>query len=145
MSEQPNHLSVPDDVNQLFVTIENANKKCVWTVDQYTFEDIDIEYEEGYRWGLIDYVMTQEQYNEFLDLFPNRDPLLNEDTHNMFDFPGDADSPELNDGCWDGIDASFITEDQEDRFYEEKWNIDSEQTDYFITGPIKVTVDYPWK
>ena len=124
MSEQPNHLSVPDDVNQLFVTIENANKKCVWTVDQYTFE---------------------EQYNEFLDLFPNRDPLLNEDTHNMFDFPGDADSPELNDGCWDGIDASFITEDQEDRFYEEKWNIDSEQTDYFITGPIRVTVDYPWK
>ena len=127
--------------DKLFVTIENAHKKSAWSVDKYIFEDIEVEYENGYRWAHVIYEMTQDQYNEFLDLFPNRDPMENEDTHNMYDFPGDADSPELNDGCWDGVDADWEDDGQEDRFYEEVWELDSEETEYFVTGPLRVTVE----
>ena len=72
---------------------------------------------------------------------PNRDPMENEDTHNMYDFPGDADSPELNDGCWDSVYADWEDDEQEDRFLEEVWELDSDETDYFVTGPLRVTVE----
>jgi len=127
--------------DKLFVTIENAYKKSAWTVDKYIFEDIEVEYESGFRWAHIVYEMTEYEYNQFLDLFPNRDPMENEDTHNMYDFPGDADSPELNDGCWDSVYADWEDDEQEDRFLEEVWELDSDETDYFVTGPLRVTVE----
>ena len=127
--------------DKLFVTIENAYKKSAWTVDKYIFEDIEVEYEYGFRWAHVIYEMTEYEYSQFLDLFPDRDPMQNEDTHNMYDFPGDADSPELNDGCWDGVDADWEDDEQEERFLEEVWELDSEETDYFVTGPLRVTVE----
>ena len=127
--------------DKLFVTIENAYKKSAWTVDKYIFEDVEVEYESGFRWAHIVYEMTEYEYSQFLDLFPNRDPMQNEDTHNMYDFPGDADSPELNDGCWDSVYADWEDDEQEERFLEEVWELDSEETDYFVTGPLRVTVE----
>ena len=127
--------------DKLFVTIENAYKKSAWTVDKYIFEDVEVEYESGFRWAHVVYEMTEYEYNQFLDLFPNRDPMENEDTHNMYDFPGDADSPELNDGCWDSVYADWEDDEQEDRFLEEVWELDSDETDYFVTGPLRVTVE----
>jgi hypothetical protein len=124
------------------VTIENAYKKSCWTVDQYIFEGVKVEYENGYRWGSICYKMTEEQFEGFLDLFPDRDPMKNDDSYNMFEFPGEADYHEMVDGCWDGIDAEFEDEDQEGRFYEGMWELDSDDCGYFITGPIKVTADF---
>ena len=112
--------------DKLFVTIENAYKKSAWTVDKYIFEDIEVEYEYGFRWAHVVYEMTEYEYQQFLDLFPNRDPMQNEDTHNMYDFPGDAD--------WED-------DEQEERFLEEVWELDSEETDYFVTGPLRVTVE----
>ena len=128
-------------MSNLIVTIENAYKKSAWTLDKFIFEDIEVEYESGFRWAHIIYEMTEYEYNQFLDLFPNRDPMENEDTHNMYDFPGNADSPELNDGCWDSVDADWEDDQQEERFFEEMWELDSEETDYFVTGPLKVTVE----
>ena len=128
-------------MSNLIVTIENAYKKSAWTLDKFIFEDVEVEYESGFRWAHIVYEMTEYEYSQFLDLFPDRDPMQNEDTHNMYDFPGDADSPELNDGCWDSVYADWEDDEQEERFLEEVWELDSNETDYFVTGPLKVTVE----
>lgn len=121
--------------------LSTAEKKNITQIETWRKGELIATYQQGWRWGHWDY-----------DTKPDLSQYREDEQHDVYDF-GDVIDQEQDDGCWaewnwpEALDADvaarledIYNEEGSEALEDQDWEF--VDTEYFVTGPLKVEYVY---